>query len=136
MYINAGFDDYLTKPIDTGRLESMLLTYLPPDLVEKAEEDAEEEKKPETKRSILAVDSDIAFLKKIKEWLSDQYNVVVVKTGEQALAYLEKHEADIILLDYDSPLQSKFEESKILRSHFKEISRDEIASQVNDFLDK
>ena len=136
MYINAGFDDYLTKPIDTGRLESMLLTYLPPDLVEKAEEDAGEEKKPETKRSILAVDSDIAFLKKIKEWLSDQYNVVVVKTGEQALAYLEKHEADIILLDYDSPLHSEFEESKILRSHFKEISRDEITSQVNDFLDK
>ena len=136
MYINAGFDDYLTKPIDTGRLESMLLTYLPPELVEKAEEDAGEEKKPETKRSILAVDSDIAFLKKIKEWLSDQYNVVVVKTGEQALAYLEKHEADIILLDYDSPLHSEFEESKILRSHFKEISRDEITSQVNDFLDK
>jgi len=33
MYIQAGFDDYIAKPIDTRRLESMLLTYLSPDLV-------------------------------------------------------------------------------------------------------
>ena len=29
MYINAGFDDYITKPIDPDRLESLLLQYLP-----------------------------------------------------------------------------------------------------------
>ena len=40
VYTNAGFDDYLTKPIDAERLEMMLLQYLPPDKVETASDAA------------------------------------------------------------------------------------------------
>ncbi len=36
-YIAAGFDDYLTKPIDSGKLEDMLLTYLPKEKIKEAE---------------------------------------------------------------------------------------------------
>jgi signal transduction histidine kinase/CheY-like chemotaxis protein/HPt (histidine-containing phosphotransfer) domain-containing protein len=41
MYTSAGFDDYLTKPIDVEKLETMLLQYLPKDKVVLVEENAE-----------------------------------------------------------------------------------------------
>ena len=41
-YIAAGFTDYLTKPIDSHKLEAMLKHYLPPEKVQEvAPEDAE-----------------------------------------------------------------------------------------------
>ena len=33
VYIKAGFEDYLTKPINSSHLESMMIKYLPPDKV-------------------------------------------------------------------------------------------------------
>lgn len=35
-YITAGFDDYLTKPVDSGKLEDMLLAYLPKEKIQEA----------------------------------------------------------------------------------------------------
>jgi signal transduction histidine kinase/FixJ family two-component response regulator len=42
LYIDEGFNDYISKPIDTVRLEQILLEYLPPDLVIRGEEVQEE----------------------------------------------------------------------------------------------
>ncbi|MBR0186363.1 MAG: response regulator [Synergistaceae bacterium] len=33
LYIDEGFNDYISKPVDTVRLEQVLLEYLPPDLI-------------------------------------------------------------------------------------------------------
>ena len=43
LYIDEGFSDYISKPVDTVRLEQILLEYLPPDLVIKGDT-AQEEK--------------------------------------------------------------------------------------------
>ena len=42
MYMAAGFNDYLTKPINSDQLEKMVITYLPPEKVHLATEGSEE----------------------------------------------------------------------------------------------
>ena len=121
MYIEAGFHDYLTKPIDTSRLENMILRYLPSNLIE---------------RRILVVHEDVAFLKKMKEWLPDCYDVIVVKSEEQAVTFLQKQEVDLILMDDGIQLQKEWEEAKVIRKHFSEISQDEILTLVRDFFNE
>ena len=37
MYMKAGFDDYITKPIDPDRLETMILAYLPKEMISSAD---------------------------------------------------------------------------------------------------
>lgn len=37
MYLDQGFDDYLSKPIDAVKLEEMLITYLPEELIKEGE---------------------------------------------------------------------------------------------------
>ncbi len=41
-YLAAGFDDYLTKPIDSSKLEEMLMAYLPPEIIQRTDSGQEE----------------------------------------------------------------------------------------------
>ena len=43
LYIDEGFSDYISKPVDTVRLEQVLLEYLPPDLIIKGSDIPEEQ---------------------------------------------------------------------------------------------
>ncbi len=43
IYIDAGFQDYLTKPIDSAKLEEMIIDYLPREKVHCIDEDSDEE---------------------------------------------------------------------------------------------
>ena len=54
-------------------------------------------------KDILLVDDDNDFLTVMKRWLRDTYHVEAVRSGIEALRYLETIRPDLILLDYEMP---------------------------------
>lgn len=134
MYIEAGFNDYLTKPIDTGRLERMLLKYLPHNIVEAVAED-KTSLTPENRHSILVINEDVNILRRLKEWLSDSYDVTVVKSKEQATAYLKNHEPELILAGNELSFENEKYKSKIIRFDSGETDKGGVVSLAADFFE-
>ena len=140
MYIEAGFDDYLTKPIDTVKLENMLLEYLPENLINVPNAIQDSTSQKNDMYTILVIDEDAKKLRQIKEWLSSAYDVVLVKTIEQALLYLEKHEPDLILIVGASLLEENINKlqhkDNILQIQADMINEEEVILQVGEYFEK
>lgn len=66
-------------------------------------------------KTILVVDDDNMNLATTKEVLSEQYKVILVKKGQQALSYLANGECDVILLDINMPEMDGFEVMRRIR---------------------
>ncbi|MBR6452302.1 MAG: response regulator [Lachnospiraceae bacterium] len=70
----------------------------------------------EFKKSILIVDDDPSYLGLVREWLKQPYKVSMVTSGLQAIKWLGKNKADLILLDYEMPVTSGPQVLEMLRS--------------------
>lgn len=90
--IAMGVDGYLTKPVSRN------------DLRQKVQDVYQNKARNEHKKTILAIDDDMTFLKLINNYLSDTYNVIMINSSKLAVAYLTKRTPDLILLDYQMPL--------------------------------
>ena len=88
---------------------------------EKTESVEKENVKAEAGHSILVVDDDVTFLKMAQRWLSDKYSVSVVKSGKQALSYIERHVPELILMDYDMPEQNGAETAQMIKERYGEL---------------
>lgn len=84
--------DRFKRPIDIGNLVKRVESYL---------EDNSGEKR---KKTILIVDDDITYMRTVYEWLKEDYHVGMASNGVQAIGYLAKNKADLILLDYEMPI--------------------------------
>lgn len=60
----------------------------------------------EKRKNILIVDDDVAYMTMIMDWLKDTYRVSLANSGMQAITWLAKNRADLILLDYEMPITS------------------------------
>ncbi len=70
----------------------------------------------ELKKSILIVDDDPSYLGIVREWLKDTYKVFMANSGLQAIKWLGKNKADLILLDYEMPVTTGPQVLEMLRS--------------------
>ena len=67
-------------------------------------------------KSILIVDDDVNYLGLVREWLKNDYKVMMANSGMQAIKLLAKNKVDLILLDYEMPVTSGPQVLEMLRS--------------------
>ena len=68
------------------------------------------------KKSILIVDDDPNYLGLVRDWLKGTYKVSMANSGLQAIKWLGKNKADLILLDHEMPVTSGPQVLEMLRS--------------------
>ena len=67
------------------------------------------------KKTVLIVDDDITYMRTVYEWLKDTYHVGMAPNGVQAISYLARNKADLILLDYEMPIANGPQVLEMLR---------------------
>lgn len=76
------------------------------DILSQMEETQEEKKEENRKKHILIVDDDSRVLRLLQSYLSGRYELATAINGKVALKFLEKKETDLVLLDYEMPVDN------------------------------
>ena len=74
------------------------------DLLRCVQKYMEENTGEKRKKTILIVDDDITYMRTVYEWLRDSYHVGMAPNGVQAISFLARNKADLVLLDYEMPI--------------------------------
>ena len=99
-YLAAGFDDYRTKPIDSGKLEEMLVRYLPEEkLKAPAEKTASAPLQLSEMPTILIADDDKAICALAANILGKSFRVESCNSGAETPSRAAALQPDLILLD-------------------------------------
>ena len=56
------------------------------------------------------------YMSMVMDWLKDKYRVATVNSGMQAIKWLAKNHADLILLDYEMPVTTGPQVLEMIRS--------------------
>ena len=85
-------------------------------LLDDVEEYLAEASEYERKKCVLIVDDDVSYMSMIHDWLGDKYRVSMCASGMQAITWLARNHADLILLDYEMPVTSGAQVLEMIRS--------------------
>ena len=86
------------------------------DLIKAVRKYMEENTGENRKKTILIVDDDITYMRTVYEWLKNDYHVGMAASGVQAISYLARNKADLILLDYEMPVANGPQVLEMLKS--------------------
>ena len=84
--------EWFKRPLDIEKLIKKVTSFI------------DENTGDKRKKTILIVDDDITYMRNVYEWLKGSYHVGMASNGVQAISYLAKTHADLILLDYEMPI--------------------------------
>lgn len=122
-YLEAGFNDYLTKPIDSAKLEDMLIRYLPKDKVKLAS-DKDKEKSvsrrlgaSKGKPSIALIDDERMIHMVAGNILGGEYRLHTYFNGNDGIEGILEKGAELILLDVKMPGMGGFDVLKELKEN-------------------
>src|SRR5271169_2193134 len=106
--LEAGFDEYVTKPIDTRKFVEIVKNIIP------------SENMVLKNRIILCVDDEVANLKLLENILVPRgYEVVSVANGEDALRMIKTRTIDLVLLDLMLPGMDGLQVSRKIKNNKK-----------------
>ncbi len=115
LYIDEGFSDYISKPVDTVRLEQILLEYLPPDLVIRGDDTADEEE-PEALDAEVSDVSDEAETSPYKNIPGIDYEAAVTNCGTED-TFVQALEIFYNTLDKKADDIERFEREKDIKNY-------------------
>ena len=96
--------EWFKRPLDIDKLMKRVSQYL------------DENTGDKRKKTVLIVDDDITYMRTVYEWLKGSYHVGMASNGVQAISFLTKNKADLILLDYEMPIANGPQVLSMLRS--------------------
>ena len=106
--LQAGFNEYVTKPIDTRKFVEIVKSMLP------------SEDLPVKKSVILCVDDEPANLKLLENILTPRdYAVVTAENGDEALQKIKNQPIDLVLLDLMMPRMDGLQVSRKIKDNKK-----------------
>ena len=112
----------LVKPISAGIIKEKIIQYMEEVEAERAEQKLLQEKlaairAQQERKHVLVIDDDPIMLKLIKEHLHEQYDVATAISGKIAHKFLENKKTNLILLDYEMPIENGPEVMKKIREN-------------------
>jgi CheY-like chemotaxis protein len=108
MFIEKGFSDFLSKPIDCAKMDEILKRWIKEEKIESI---------TDKKKLLILVDDDPVNLRAGKTILSEKYFVATAPSAEKLFILLKNNTPDLILLDIDMPGTNGYETIKKLKSN-------------------